>query len=100
MNDEVKTTNKQVITCRFHKPVCVKCECEMRPSINGVAVLDKVGWGDYQLTAGDEWECPYCGIKVIGGFGNNPISSHFDDDFQQCIEEHKSLNKLRICNCN
>src|SRR5271157_4084 len=33
-------SSKQVIS-GYHRPVCKECQCEMKPEINGVGVLDQ-----------------------------------------------------------
>jgi len=86
-------TEKQVIS-GYHRPVCAKCRCELRPEKNGVGVLDMASFGPCELFDADLWKCPECGIEVVGGFGNGPISSHFDEDFQQAIKRCEDLGCL------
>ncbi len=81
-----KRTEKQVIGDGYHRPVCVKCSCEMRPEQNGFGVLDFRENGEpYELWAADKWKCPKCGIEVVGGFGNGPVSAHYEADFSKHI---------------
>lgn len=87
-------TEKQVIS-GFHRPVCVKCQCELHPEKNGVGVLDTDGRGnDYELFDADLWKCPKCGMEVVGGFGHGPVSAHYKDDFQSAIESYRNLSLL------
>jgi hypothetical protein len=69
------------------KLVCVKCQIELRPSVNGVTVIEMASFGPYKVWAADEWECPGCGQKIISGFSNEPIrQDHYADDFPQWLE--------------
>lgn len=63
----------------YHRPVCKKCNCELRPETNGVGVLDMAKFGPCDLWDADLWKCPKCGIEVVGGFGNSPISGHWEE---------------------
>ncbi len=87
-------TKKQVIS-GFHRPVCVKCHCELHPEKNGVGVLDMANHGPYELYDADLWKCPKCGLEVVGGFGDGPISGHYDVvGFQRMIDSYKSRRLL------
>lgn len=85
-------TEKQIVS-GYHRPVCAKCNCELRPETNGVGVLDMAEYGPYELYDADLWKCPRCGMEVIGGFALSPISAHYDPDFQKMIDiyEKKGL---------
>lgn len=69
-------TKKQIVS-GYHRPVCVKCNCELRPERNGVGILDMNDNGAYELWDADMWKCPTCGYLVVGGFAYNPISAHY-----------------------
>jgi hypothetical protein len=93
---------KQVVS-GYHRPVCVKCHCEMRPETNGVGVLDlatieKEGWEpqfmDYELFDSDVWKCPKCGIEVAGGFGYNSLSAYFQEGFKEMVAKYEKDGKL------
>ena len=86
-------TEKQVVS-GYHRPVCVKCNCELRPETNGVGVLDVNDNGAYELWDADKWKCPRCGMEVVGGFAYNPISAHYEADFQKMIEHYRSKGLL------
>jgi len=62
-----------------HRPVCVKCEVEMRAEKNGVTVIDTEQDKATQLWGADLWKCPKCGVKIVMGFGDKPWASRFDD---------------------
>ena len=87
-------TKKQVVSGGYHRPVCVKCKCELHPETNGVGVLDVVDFGDYELWDADKWKCPKCGMEVIGGFGNGSISAHYKADFEAMIKHYKDKDLL------
>jgi hypothetical protein len=86
-------TEKQVVS-GYHRPVCKKCNCELRPETNGVGVLDMANFGPAELYDADLWKCPKCGIEVVGGFGHGPIASHFEPDFQRTITGYESKGLL------
>ena len=86
-------TEKQIVS-GFHRPVCTKCHCELRPETNGIGVLDMNDNGPYELYDADLWKCPKCGIEIIGGFGFNPISAHYMPDFKEAIERYKKQDLL------
>jgi hypothetical protein len=86
---KVAKTEKQIIS-GYHRPVCVKCHCELRPETNGVGILDIAEWGPYELYDADLWKCPSCGIEVVGGFALSPISAHYNANFQKMIDSYKN----------
>jgi len=86
-------TKKQVIS-GYHRPVCVKCKCELHPEKNGVGVLDMADEKPYELYDADLWKCPKCGMEVVGGFGYNPISAHYEEDFHAVMNGYLSRDKL------
>lgn len=59
----------------MRKPVCVKCECDLKPERNGVWCVETVGQERrlYKVWHSDKWKCPSCGVEVLVGFGKNPI---------------------------
>ena len=86
-------TEKQVVS-GYHRPVCGKCRCELRPETNGVGVLDINDNGDYELRDADLWKCPQCGMEVVGGFAYNSISAHYEADFQKMIKHYEDKGLL------
>lgn len=82
-------TEKQVVGGGYHRPVCAKCKCEMRPERNGTGVLDMAEFGPYAVWDTDLWKCPECGIEVIGGFASGPISQHWQDDFEKMVDHYR-----------
>jgi len=87
-------TKKQVVS-GYHRPVCVKCRCEMWPETNGVGLLDLNDNGrPYELWDADLWQCPSCKFQVVGGFAYNPISVHYQPDFAKMREHYKERGIL------
>lgn len=99
-------TEKQVVS-GYHRPVCIKCNCELHPEKNGVGVLDMVeqsrehgkdatfiSYKPYALYDADLWKCPKCGLEVVGGFGSGAISRHYSKNFQTMIQDYKSRGLL------
>ncbi len=77
----------------YHKPVCVKCQCELRPEKVGVSVLDMFNPSDkaepqpYQLWGADIYKCPKCKYEIIIGFANLPYAIHSQPDFSKVLEQ-------------
>jgi len=86
----------------FHKPVCVKCQCELRPKTNGVGLLDMYNPSDkaepqpYQIWDADLWACPRCGYELITGFGSRPIAEHWEEGgiLERRIEYYNKLRQV------
>ncbi len=93
----LRKTKKQVVAGGYHRPVCPKCHCELRPETNGVGVLDVNDNGAYELWDADKWKCPKCGMEVIGGFGEGCISAHYLADFE-AMQKHYERKGLLIKN--
>src|SRR5271157_1970330 len=87
-------SSKQVVS-GYHRPVCVKCHCELHPETNGVGLLDLAVIGkdsyedqrikyevfmEYELFNADLWKCPKCGMEIVGGFAYDPIAVHFQPE--------------------
>jgi len=95
----VEKTEKQVVS-GYHRPVCVKCNCELWPETNGVGLLDMFNPGDrlepqpYELWDADLWKCPECGMEVVGGFAYGSISAHYKADFQAMIKHYEDKGLL------
>ena len=82
----------------FHRPVCVKCQTEMKPETNGVGVLDIADFGPYKIWDADKWKCPKCGIEVIIGFGEQAIAHHYQEPhFGNVVNSYKELGLLIEC---
>ena len=65
----------------YHRPVCTKCQLEMRPEKNGVGVLDMADFGPYQLWDADSYKCPNCQFEIVVGFGQVPVAHHHEEGF-------------------
>jgi len=83
-----------------HRPVCKKCQCEMRPETNGVGLLDMFNPSNttepqpYQIWDADLWKCPKCGLEVVLGFAYDAISHHYEEDFTRIIKGYEDKGKL------
>lgn len=81
-----------------HRPVCVKCQIEMRPEKNGVGVLDMADFGPYALWEADLWKCPSCSYEILTGFGQEPWAYHYEGKrFTNLIQAFRDVNKLIEC---
>lgn len=83
------------------KPICVKCQLFFRPEKTGVCfveakriernglpgVSEPRKWEPYKLWSGDLWKCRGCGVTIISGVGNRPISEHFEGDFNEKVKK-------------
>lgn len=88
--------NKKQVIGGCHRPVCVKCACELKPEQNGFGVLDLDSKGDpLDLWDADKWKCPMCGVEIVGGFGNCPVVSHFDSDFKPSVESYMKTGLVK-----
>ena len=83
----------------YHRPVCAKCQVEMRPERNGVGLLDMADYGPVQIWDADLWQCPKCGYEIVAGFGQRPISYHYKgEEFNRFVNgyrEHSLVIKSR-----
>lgn len=81
-----------------HRPVCVKCETEMRPETNDTTVVEMAWFGPYKVWLADVWKCPGCGVEIVAGFGARPVrEDHYADDFARWLDEFLSTSR-RIVN--
>lgn len=79
--------------------VCVSCKKFYRPKKNGVVVEEgmpfgpgTIGhaggmWVPYKLWMADLLKCNHCGHEIIAGFGREPISEHYREDYNK----HKAM---------
>ena len=91
---EVKPMQRDPNMTGWHRPVCVKCEVDMRPEMNGVGLLDMADYGPVKVWDADLWKCPKCGIEVVAGFGSNAIVHHFEDTFQWRLDSYENNARL------
>ena len=79
------------------KLICTKCQTELKPSCNGVLVVEMADFGPYKTWAADAWKCPGCGVEVIAGFSEQPIrQDHYKDDFPEWLEHEKSISPRTV----
>lgn len=61
------------------RPVCVKCQCEMKITASGAVTFNAlVVRGPYQQWQGDRYQCPACGAEIITAYGDRPSWEHFE----------------------
>ncbi|HDZ77112.1 MAG TPA: hypothetical protein ENH41_03415 [Candidatus Omnitrophica bacterium] len=73
-----------------HRPVCVKCEVDLRPENNEVTVAELFQNNSkiYRLWSADKWRCPICGVEVVIGFGQQAWAEHYQvDSIEANLEE-------------
>jgi len=80
----------------FHRPVCVKCEVDMRPETNGVHLIDMASFGPYRVWHADLWKCPNpeCGVEIIVGFCGSYIAEHYMEGFPKVMEHAKKEGNI------
>lgn len=73
------------------RPVCVKCQREMRIDKCGVNVILMAYEPPqpFEIWRGDRWKCPKCGAEVVARYGDRAIAMHFEPTFDE------ELAKLR-----
>ena len=69
------------------KIICTECQTSFRPYKIGVYCVDMAFSppSPYEIRVADAYICPGCAKIVIVGFANEPISRHFDSDFQEVL---------------
>lgn len=72
------------------RPICMSCQCFYKAKVNGYIFCEmipisetRVTWKPYRIWSGDLWECPKCQTLLIEGTGKDPISEHFEPDFDE-----------------
>lgn len=78
-------------------PVCVKCKKRMYLK-NGVVVLeymDKTMKRPYKLWNADMAFCRDCGNKVVFQIANRPFAQHFEEGFEQEVNNIKQQALLK-----
>jgi hypothetical protein len=66
------------------RPVCVSCQLEFRCEKNSVAAVLLSGSppAPYQIWDCDMWKCPGCGMKILSGYGRQPLAENWQDKFR------------------
>ncbi len=67
------------------RPVCVKCQCEMRCVKTGADIVVMSGCEPYQIWQADIFGCPSCGVEVIAGWASKPWKAQHDPDFDELV---------------
>jgi hypothetical protein len=80
-----------------HRPVCVKCECELKPEKNGVQVVEIVDGNPYQVWDADKWKCPKCGVEIMAGFGIDAWTHRGEAEFNETVQKVYNRNCYVKC---
>ncbi len=79
----------------YHRPVCVKCNVELKAETNGVGLVDMTNFGEYKVWDSDLYKCPCCGYEIIVGFGCQAVAEHFEKDrFTKALEFYRKHSRL------
>ena len=79
-----------------HRPVCVKCQVELRPEKNETIAVYNDGEKDHEAFWCDLWKCPTCGYQVLFGFGVGPFMAHYEADFKERLARFEANPKNLI----
>lgn len=93
------------------KPVCVKCQrffrpieigypiIEGRPTHNGAGpgTTEPASWVPYKLWHGDKYQCNGCGVEIVVGFGRQPISEPYHDNWQSMMDAFRPQLQVNDC---
>ena len=81
-----------------HRPVCVKCQCEMKPEKNGVQVIEiAVDRKPYEIWDADKWKCPICGIEIMLGFSGRAWTNRAEAGFEANLEKVYAMGGYVEC---
>jgi len=86
--------SEEKLCCCNHKPVCVKCQVELRNRMSGVGVLDIAQFGPYKVWDADLYYCPSCGFEVVIGFGVHAIAHHHEEGFTETLNRYRARTRL------
>jgi len=80
------------------KNVCVTCEIELKPEINGVVVAEMMNEDTelYKLWFADLYKCPRCGFEIVLGFSVTPLMEHFEGDIDLKFNQLEASGKKII----
>jgi len=71
------------------KSVCAVCGLSLHVEESGITVFEMFQNDEkvYRIWQADKWKCRKCFIEIILGFGNQPLSEHFEDGFEKIKAE-------------
>ncbi len=79
----------------YHRPVCVKCNVELKAETNGVGLVDMASFGEYKVWESDLYKCPCCGYEIIVDFGQQAVAEHFEKDrFAKTLDFYRGHSQL------
>lgn len=68
--------------------VCATCGLTMKPLRNGIFAVEMMNNTDaYKIWSADLLYCPHCESQVIVGFAPYPLMEHFEDGFQEKLDQ-------------
>ena len=81
------------------RPVCINCNHEMRPILNGAVVVhfmdnDKAHGIDY-VVYGDKYRCEECDVEIVTGFGDMELGFDLSKNLIDHILSHDYIEVLR-----
>lgn len=74
------------------KTICIECEVEYQQIKSGNPIIEMFSnpQKPYKIWSADRWECPKCNHQIISGFGYEPITEHFNNDFEDILNKVKN----------
>jgi RNase P subunit RPR2 len=78
----VSQEKRKEVEMRMKKPICVKCEKEFYPFHNGAFLVELYHNNEfvYKIWHCDIYQCPKCEVKIVYGYGDNPIMTDGDGE--------------------
>ena len=73
--------------------ICSACNVKLEAFKNDVYLDETAQFGHYKLWVGDLYKCPGCGVEIVSGLGKAPIAEHYEERFEQIMEEIKANNR-------
>lgn len=90
------------------QPTCVKCEVQLKPTINGAVIIEtqraKSGEDTFEnrplrIWQGDVAACPKCGAEIVALYGRTPVIEMFEPGAASRLEDLKSKAR-RVIYCH
>ena len=70
----------------MNDPVCVECGRLMKSHKTGVYAIQTVEGNDYKVWKADIVACPECGFKALSRFGDEPLKTRDEENFDEFLE--------------
>lgn len=75
---------------------CVNCNRNMTCKKNEVNVIEIGDFGAVAIWWADLWICPSCSHEILGGFGLQPWTLHYEEGFAEHLKRAKDNNPYYI----